>query len=172
MITLDQNEKILWQGTPSTRVLVTWLFSKTLAFILIAVSFAFFLLPFLMLAKKEHFLTFLLGIITLVIIGIVLAFLYTVFLRKTYEYYITSNRIVFKGGILMKTLRSVPFHKVTDIETSQHVLEQMLAISKLNIFTAGTGSIRAEIIFSGLKNPAEPEQVLKNILKTYKSTGE
>jgi uncharacterized membrane protein YdbT with pleckstrin-like domain len=172
MITLDQNEKILWQGTPSARVLATWFFSKIGGFLLFIVIMAFFLSPLLFSEKAGRFFPFLIAIGTFLLILAVLAFLYIIFLRRTYEYYITSNRVIFKGGILMKTLRSVPFHKVTDIETSQHVLEQVLAISKLNIFTAGTGSLRAEIIFSGLKNPGEPEQVLKNILKTYKSTGE
>jgi putative membrane protein len=171
MIPLDNNEKILWQGTPSPRVLATWFFSKMGGFLLIIAVFFFAFSP-LLFSKRYNFFPFIVAIGGLLLFLAVLAFIYILLLRKTYEYCITSNRIIFKGGILLKTQRSVPFHKVTDIETSQHVLEQVLGISKLNIFTAGTGSMRAEIIFSGLKDTSEPERILKDIIKTYKSTGE
>ena len=61
----------------------------------------------------------------------------------------------------------------------QNIIERLLGICRLNIFTPGTASMggpwggqRAEIVFVGLKDAQKPEEIITNILKTYRSTGE
>jgi len=72
----------------------------------------------------------------------------------------------------------VPYHKITDVEMSQNIIERMIGISTLNIFTPGTGSIRgtggqkAEISFVGLKDNETPAVTISKHLKELTAKGE
>jgi hypothetical protein len=63
---------------------------------------------------------------------------------------------------------------------SQNIIERVLGISNLKIFTPGTSSMRvspfaaqrAEIFFVGLADNEPPAATINDILKTYKATGE
>ncbi len=88
--------------------------------------------------------------------------LYFVFLKKTYRYIITDRRCIFIGGILKRVERSVPHKKITDIQRSQNILERMLGIWNVQIYTPGTASMqlgnakaKAELNFDGLSNSEE-----------------
>ena len=110
---------------------------------------------------------------------LVLGMIYCEFLRRTYVYYITNQRCVFHGGIIRRIERSVHYHKVTDVEMSQHIIERILGISTLNIFTPGTSSRagdssfqKAEISFVGLKDNESPAETINGILRKFRATGE
>ncbi|VAW52925.1 hypothetical protein MNBD_GAMMA05-1868 [hydrothermal vent metagenome] len=88
--------------------------------------------------------------------------IYLIFLRKTYRYIITNRRCIFVGGILKRIERTVPYKKITDIQRSQNIIERMLGIWNVQIFTPGTASMqigqakaRAELNFDGLLNSEE-----------------
>lgn len=113
------------------------------------------------------------------LVYIIPAFIYCVYLRRTYVYTITNRRCFFRGGILRRVQHSVPFHKITDVEMSQNILERMLGISSLGIYTPGTGSVgpnskcrTPEIAFVGLKDNETPAEIINKILSHYKATGE
>ncbi len=87
---------------------------------------------------------------------------YFVYLRKTYRYVITNKRCIFIGGIIKRVERTVPYKKITDIQRSQNIVERMLGIWNVQVFTPGTASIqvgqtkaRAELNFDGLVNSEE-----------------
>lgn len=111
---------------------------------------------------------------------LLLALIYCRVLRKTYVYYVTDQRCVFHGGILRRIERSVPYHKVTDVEMSQNIVERILDISTLKVFTPGTSSMqtslfggqRAEISFDGLKDNETPASTINEILRKFRATGE
>lgn len=108
----------------------------------------------------------------------VLYFVYYRNLMKTFVYYITNQRCVFSGGIFVRRIRSVPFHKITDVEINQNFIEAIFGIYSLKVFTPGTGSTgargfeKAEIVFSGLQNAEAPADIIQDMLKKYKATGE
>jgi len=88
--------------------------------------------------------------------------IYLIYLRKTYRYIITNRRCIFIGGILKRIERTVPYKKITDIQRSQNILERMLGIWNVQVFTPGTASMqigqakaRAELNFDGLLNSEE-----------------
>jgi len=122
------------------------------------------------------------GIAGAVIAGpgfLMLGMIYCEFLRRTYVYYITNQRCVFHGGIIRRIERSVHYHKVTDVEMSQHIIERILGISTLNIFTPGTSSRvgesslqKAEISFVGLKDNESPAETINGNLRKFRATGE
>lgn len=181
-IRLIESEKILHEMKPERRVVVLWLFKNSifklamfgLLFLPIwfsigkfggsraithdAIQMAFFVLPLFIFSS-----------------------IYVFKLHATFEYFITDKRCVISGGILRKVERSVPYHKITDVEVSQHIVERILSISSLLIFTPGTASMsgsafgsgqRAEITFEGLKNAEEPAATINKMLQQFKTTGE
>ncbi len=79
---------------------------------------------------------------------------------------------------MVKRLRNVPYHKITDVEINQNIAERILSIYSLKIFTPGTGSVgmpgfeKAEITFYGIKDAESPAQIIQETLKKYRATGE
>ena len=74
---------------------------------------------------------------------------------------------MFEGGILLRRVKSVPYHKITDVSVSQNILERILGISKLNIHTAGTGIPSPEIQFVGLTDPEMPQSIIMERLRAF-----
>jgi len=100
--------------------------------------------------------------LALVVIASLFIHIYLIYLRKTYRYIITNRRCVFIGGILKRIERTVPYKKITDIQRSQNIIERMLGIWNVQVFTPGTASMqigqakaRAELNFDGLMNSEE-----------------
>lgn len=186
-LTLNDGEKILWQGKPEASVLGVWFFTKVINFTLVAAFITFWCFGFFggMWAtatnQEQGFNPFstvgqaLKLVVPLCALG---AFVYVGALRQTYRYFVTNQRLVFIGGLLVKKRRSVHYHKVTDVEVSQNFLEQLFGVRSLKIFTAGGSSFsgwgfeRAEITFPGLRETSEAEQIVNSTLKSYRATGE
>ncbi len=75
--------------------------------------------------------------------------------------------------------RSVPYHKVTDVEVSQNIIERFLGISSINVFTPGTASVqqgsfghRAEIRFQGVSDTEEPADTINKMIRQSRASGE
>ena len=97
--------------------------------------------------------------LALVVLASILIQIYLIYLRKTYRYIITNRRCIFVGGILKRIERTVPYKKITDIQRSQNILERILGIWNVQVFTPGTASMqigqakaKAELNFDGLLN--------------------
>ena len=116
--------------------------------------------------------TWLAAAIMMGILILVFGYSYFSLLRRTYLYSMTDQRCVFEGGILLRIERSVPYHKITDVQVSQNLLEQFLGISTLSIFTPGTGTMQAEIAFVGLADAHEPAAIVNGQLTKHKATGQ
>ena len=185
---LQDGEDILMETRPESKLLVIWFFARCLS-----VGVMLCLIGFMLSAAIGMIYDFgaesdfdgwsikvklTIGIIA-GLLSMILAFIYCVYLRRTYVYTITNRRCIFRGGILRRVQHSVPFHKITDVEMSQNIIERMLGISSLGIFTPGTGSMgssgtgrRPEIAFVGLKDNETPAETINGILSNYKATGE
>ncbi len=128
--------------------------------------------------KQPVFVPILSVLIVVVPMAFVLTLIYYGYLRRTFRYVITDQRCIFTGGIFIRRQRSVPFHKITDVEINQNFFENWLGISSLKIFTPGTGSVgmpgfeKAEIVFVGLKDSEAPASIIQGMLKKFKATGE
>ena len=182
---VQDGEKILHELMPEKNILWIWLFAKALpagiagagtAFFVGGVSGVWFAFG------GEPVFSFIRGIVGAIVVGLglfLLVLIYCDFLRRTYVYSITNQRCVFHGGILKRVERSVYYHKVTDVERSQNIIERILGISTLNIFTPGTSSRvdnspfpKAEISFVGLKDNESPAETINGILRKFRATGE
>ena len=187
MMKLQEGEEVLLETQPEVKVLVLWFFSKCIGFIIVGDMIVWGVVCVqegIFESEPEsafHFLTSALpaGLIAAFII-LLISFIYCVYLRRTYVYTITNRRCLFRGGILRRVVHSVPYHKVTDVEMSQHVFERMLGISSLGIYTPGTGSMgntgaggrRPEIAYVGLKDNEKPAEIINEMLSKFRATGE
>jgi uncharacterized membrane protein YdbT with pleckstrin-like domain len=95
------------------------------------------------------------GLLSAVVFALafIFSFLYAYLLRGTFRYYITTQRCVFAGGILRYRERSIPYHKITDVELSRNILERILGISSIRVFTPGTSSNLSWGPFGGGQSP-------------------
>ncbi|MDD2688610.1 MAG: PH domain-containing protein [Candidatus Omnitrophica bacterium] len=184
-IKLQEGEQILFEGRPEKKIFFMWIFTKVIPACVI-VSFIilwatlFFGAMFAAATKcKEPPFHLLPPLFKFFIpLTFVAALFYYRALKETYHYYITNQRCVFEGGIIVRRLRSVPYHKITDVEINQNIIERFIGLYSLKIFTPGTGSVgvpgfeKAEIVFYGLKDAETAANIIQGILKQYKATGE
>ena len=185
---LQEGKNIIHELRPEPGVLGIWFFSKCLfaAFVggfLAFWCFGFFGGMFAAATKSNSPWPIATGGVVAIIIApilLILGLIYCIYLRRTYIYFVTNQRCIFHGGILRRVEHSVPYHKITDVEMSQNLIERILGISSLKIFTPGTSSMRvspfggerAEITFVGLKDNETPARTINDILRKFRATGE
>ena len=179
---VQDGEQIVHEFKPEKNILWIWLFTKCLSVGLAAGFAGVWVFGFWPMLGSDSDFAFSSAFIGAAVVGLPclgLALLYCRCLRRTYVYYITNQRCVFHGGILRRVERSIPYHKVTDVEMSQNIIERILCISTLNIFTPGTSSRgsnssfqKAEISFVGLKDNESPADTINGILRKFRATGE
>ncbi|MCK5534187.1 PH domain-containing protein [bacterium] len=185
---LQKSENVIYELRPEANVLKIWFFTKCLPIAFVGGFLSFWCFGFFggmvaVATKSDSPWPIIAGGIVAIIaipVLLVLGLIYCRYLRQTYVYYITNQRCVFHGGIVRRVERSVPYHKITDVEMSQNIIERILGISTVKIFTPGTGSMmvspfggqRAEIAFEGLKDNETPAAAINEILRKFRSTGE
>jgi len=97
--------------------------------------------------------------------------IYLIVLRRTYHYKITDKGVYFIGGVIVKKQKFVPFYKITNIVTSQHILERILGIGRVGVQTAGMGGYAIpEIVFEGLTDPEKVNNLLKSLMERTQET--
>ncbi len=73
------------------------------------------------------------------------------------------------GGIIRYRERSIPYHKITDVELSKNIIERILGLSSIRIFTPGTasrsfnwgffgGGQSPELNYEGLEESEDPTE--------------
>lgn len=192
---LQKGEDVLLEVRPESRLLVIWFFGRCFSFGTVAFGIGFALSAIIsmvyeivadaeLLGVESGFDGFSVATNAMIAIAaglccIAITIIYCVYLRRTYVYTITNRRCIFRGGIFRRVEHSVPFHKITDVEMSQNIIERALGISSLGVFTPGTGSMgagynrrRPEIAFVGLKDNETPAEIINDILSNYKATGQ
>jgi uncharacterized membrane protein YdbT with pleckstrin-like domain len=185
---VQESESIIHELRPESAILGVWFFTKCLLAAFVGGFLCFWCFGFFggilgVARRTDSSFPLAVGAVMALIVALVvlvLALVYCSFLRKTYVYCITNQRCIFHGGILRRIERSVPYHKVTDVEMSQNIFERILGISSLKIFTPGTASMkmspfggeRAEITFVGLRDNETPAATINGILRRFKATGE
>lgn len=183
---LREGEDILHSLKPSSRVLIIWFFTKVLWW---SIGFGFFsfwvwavgagiIAANTDIQAEPDAATIGLYSAMTVVLSFASSFIYAIVLRGTYRYYITSQRCVFVGGIVRYRERSIPYHKITDVELSMNLIERAMGMSSIRIFTPGTSSSRAfglwfsghapELSFEGLSDSEEPTESINLLVRDSK----
>lgn len=166
---LNENEKVLWEASPTPNVYWVWLVTRCLP------MFVFTAFAGAWLAGAS------LGISAVVYdsqvpvrrlaewplwsgpLGYAAMAVYTIFLRQTFKYCVTNQRCVFTGGLLSHKKHFVSYDKITDVEVSQNVIEKLAGTYSLRIFTAaspGASNASEMMRFEGLSNADEPAALI------------
>ena len=161
----QEGEQVLFKDFPRKAILVFWFFKALFT----AVFIPFFITPFILMTFDSLIDNYLILYLILFIPILIIALLYQISLVRSYTFYITNERVILEGGILLRKIKSVPYHKITDVSISQNIIERMLGISTLNVHTAGTGMQIPEIRFVGLGEPEAPHSIIVNELKAFKA---
>ena len=182
---LQEGEQVLWEGRPEKRIYVMWLFTRVLVMSALTSGIIAYLavvacVIYAAVHRMKEPVFYLVGSTLIFVVPVVLActLFYYRHLLETFHYTVTNQRCVFEGGIFVRRRRNVPFHKITDVEVNQNIIEHMLGILSLKVFTPGTGSVgvpgfeKAEIVFCGLLDADKPASIIQNTLKKFKATGE
>jgi uncharacterized membrane protein YdbT with pleckstrin-like domain len=74
---------------------------------------------------------------------------------QTTHFVVTSDRLVFRSGILAKHTRDIPLEKVNDLASSQSLFERMIGAGDLLIESAGE---RGQETFSDIPHPDAVQQ--------------
>jgi len=175
---LQSGEAIIVECYPEKALLGIWFFSKCIIYTLVGSfatfwSFGFFGGMFAMATKTKDFNPLAMGGVYTLVAAIVilsLSIFYVSALRRSFHYIVTNRRCIFKGGIIRRIERSIPIHKITDVEKSEHIVERILGISRVKVFTPGTASMNfgpfgrqsSEITYEGLLDAEEISEAIND----------
>lgn len=172
---LERNEKIVWRGKISRKVIVTvtifWLI------IILAISAYFFTkstfdytsngVP-----KQTSGATIGIGVL---VIGLILLFLYF-FTNLIHEYAITNKRAIIKSGLIGTDYKSIHFDQIQSVDIDVGLIGKIFAVGNVKIDTGKTetyssggasvgniqhNSIKTRTMYHVLKNIPEPYEVYK-----------
>jgi len=82
---------------------------------------------------------------------------------QTTHFVVTSDRLVFRSGILAKHTRDIPLEKVNDLASSQSLFERMIGAGDLLIESAGE---RGQEVFSHIPHPDAVQQQIYRQMET------
>ena len=96
--------------------------------------------------------------------------IYVASLRKSYQYAITADGVEITGGVIAKRTRNIPFSKITEVKISQNILEKLVGIYELHVYTTDSQPYpfikpRPEISFFALKDPDTPKNLILHNIK-------
>lgn len=129
-------------------------------FFLALLLFVYEMLPI----SKSLKITFLpLGVSSAIIFfaGILTSIIYPVLKYKYWKFDVRSDELYIERGILTRIKTIAPFRRLQHLDVEQSVLERMMGLGKLVVYTAGTRG--ADIIIPGL--PIEYAEALREQLK-------
>lgn len=167
---LQDGEKILLELKPVKELLLFFLASRVLVWIAFYVIFFFFIFNPERASRISGFLGFASwGLALLILMTFVASYLQ----YKQRRYWITSERIVFKKGLIGYSVSSVPLERISDLIISRSFLEKLLGFGSIYVQSlAGQMSYSyrgmgfgAEASLQGLKNPEEIQELIFSEVK-------
>jgi uncharacterized membrane protein YdbT with pleckstrin-like domain len=73
---------------------------------------------------------------------------------KTTHFVVTSDRVIYRSGVVSKAGQNIPLERINNVAFSQSILERMLRVGDLTIESAGETGRQ---IFSDVYNPSAVE---------------
>jgi len=143
---LRDGEKLIWEGRPTWRAMLSFYIKWGLLALLPAVGVA--ILNGVFDTDISQSLAILATIILLVAV-VAIGWL----LRIGTYYLITDHRIMIRRGILSRRERSASIDRVQNVNTSQTFIERMLNTGRVDFDTAGSDASDADLTFVGINDP-------------------
>jgi putative membrane protein len=99
-------------------------------------------------------------------LGFLILILVSLLIYKNFQFKIDNNHFILKKGILKKTLISIPFDRIQNINFKQNIVQQIINTYEVSIETAG--SSKAEIAIKAMS--LAQANLLKTALTNFKKT--
>jgi len=80
--------------------------------------------------------------------------------RRFIKYFITSQKVIERRGILNQTTESTMYENITDVKLSKDINERLFDVGDLKVNTAGHDG--ATIRLRGLKDPEQYKRTIEN----------
>ena len=88
-------------------------------------------------------------------------------LRNDHTYFITSNRMKEKTGIVNIKENSIEWENVAHFTFSQNVLERLIDIGTINLYSLGTKEEKAEIVIKKVPHLKRIKVLLEKLIAKY-----
>jgi membrane protein YdbS with pleckstrin-like domain len=144
---------------------------QTKYFLIVVLSFVVFIFPWIFLGFAQglgwtYVILFLLG--NMIWMGIAFALIGPYYRSISYE--LTDEEIRVRKGIITKTVQTVPYRTITNIEVKRGPLDRLLGIGGIHAQTAGySQQAVAEAQLGGLVDYEEISQRLYAALRRYRA---
>lgn len=117
-----------------------------------------------------------LGSIVSLIIALISAFLWAKLVYQFYRYELTEDGFRKEFGVIAKKYVTIPYERIQNINIERGILDRIIGLSALKIFTAGTGlagQIGSEGLLPGLSKDTAEElrNQLTHLSRQTKSSG-
>lgn len=166
------SERVFYEGAPDSAIVMKWIVAKLIPLTL-TIGFVWTIIVVFVTIFSDEFEGFFTTVFLGIVMIVVFVFFYLNILKTTYKYKITEKGVYFASGVVNKTQKFVPFHKITNVVVSQDILEIALGISSINIQTEGTGGYgRPEIVFEGLAYLERPNMILEECIDSVQNVSD
>ncbi len=128
----------------SNKVKLVWFIKGV---IITAVLLLFFGTPFILVLRPLYFT---LGVVIAAGFILLLISVWIIMFYNRYTYLINDDGVEIRRGILWKKDVTIPYNRIQNIDIDRGPIEQLVGIYKMNIFTAGTGSLSSSTLSSGM----------------------
>lgn len=156
---LNENEELIVDLNPHW-----WHFAAPLAGLVLATALAV-LLSRLANAIAASWFDSLNKWATIVIVGAALVNLIVRMLQwSTTHFVVTSDRVIFRQGVIGKTGIDIPLERVNNVSIHQSVLERMVGAGDLLIESGGEDG---QQLFTDISSPAEVQNIIHNAIRVH-----
>lgn len=174
---LDQEEKVLWEGTPS---FWPFLLGGSIFTFIFGLFWMVFLIPFIFTAFRDivsgsHIYGFGIFLLPHFWVGLFLVIGIPVYLILVYKhtyYAITEKRVVFQKGWIGRDFESIDFDQISNIEVNVGVFDKIFEkgnTGSILVSTAGSftqtnrGTYQKRYVISNVKNPYDVFKFFKKV---------
>jgi membrane protein YdbS with pleckstrin-like domain len=84
-------------------------------------------------------------------------------------YTIRQHDIIYRTGLIIRSITTIPFNRIQHVEIEKNVIDDLLGLSKISVYTAGGRS--SDIRIPGLK-PEKAQQIKDLILRKIHAESE
>lgn len=89
--------------------------------------------------------------------------------RHFVTYYITSEQVILRYGILNQTTESTTYSNITDVTMNKAFNERIFGVGDIHVNTAGHDG--EAIVLNGLKNPEKYKRMIENNVNNTSNAG-
>ena len=101
-----------------------------------------------------------------IFIAILILFSYSLLIFKNFQFKIENNHFVLKKGIFKKSLISIPFDRIQNINFKQNIVQQIINTYEVEIETAGSAKAEISIKAMSLSHANLLKTALTNFSKS------